>query len=157
MEGESDNQNEYSSVVMDEQSDVRAEFNSYIRHVESSIQKSELDVYLDEGVHLCPNGSKFDVLEWWKMNSLKFRVLSKMAIDVLSIPITTVASESAFSAGGRVIHSYRASLGADTVQVLLCGEDWLRAFYGIKRKRKVISQTLNLIFIFNFFFQLYSC
>ena len=39
MEGESDNQNEYSSVVMDEQSDVRAEFNSYIRHVESSIQQ----------------------------------------------------------------------------------------------------------------------
>ena len=79
IEGESDNQNESSNVVMNEQSDVRAEFNSYIRHVESSIQqvKSELDVYLDEGVHLCPNDSKFDVLERWKMNSLNFRVLSK--------------------------------------------------------------------------------
>ena len=119
--------------------------------------KSELDVYLDEGVHICEDYSNFDVLEWWKMNALKFKVLSKMTYDFLSIPITTVASEFAFSAGGRVIDSYRASLGADTVQVLLCGEDWLRAFYGIKRKRKVISQTLNLIFIFNFFFQLHSC
>ena len=91
------------------------------------------------------------------MNALKFKVLSKMACDFLSISIITVASKSIFSVGGRVIDSYRASLGADTVQVLLCGEDWLRAFYGIKRKRKVISQTLNLIFIFNFFFQLYSC
>ena len=73
------------------------------------------------------------------MNYLKFRVLSRMACDILSIPITTVASESAFSAGGRVIDPYRASLDAKTIQVLLCGEDWLRAFYGIKRKRKVIS------------------
>ena len=45
---------------------------------------------------------------------------------------------------------YRASLGANTIQVLLCGEDWLRAYYGIKRKKKVISHTLYLIFNFNF-------
>ena len=113
--------------------------------------KLELDVYLDEGVHICENYSNFNFLEWWKMNAIKFKVLSKMAYDFLSIPITTVASKSTFSAGGRVIDSYRASLGANTVQVLLCGEDWLRALYGIKRKRKVISETLNIIFIFNFF------
>ena len=53
------------------------------------------------------------------MNALKFKVLSKMACDFLSIPITTVASESSFSAGGRVIDPYHASLGANTIQVLL--------------------------------------
>ena len=46
-----------------------------------------------------------------------------MARDILSIPITTVASESAFSAGGRIIDPHRASLGAETVQVLTCGAD----------------------------------
>ncbi|KAK6150484.1 hypothetical protein DH2020_015416 [Rehmannia glutinosa] len=63
-------------------------------------------------------------------NNLKFRILSKMAYDVLAIPITIVASESAFSAGGRVIDPYRALLGVETVQVLLCAEDWLRARHG---------------------------
>ena len=68
--------------------------------------KSELDVYLEEGVYICDDDSNFDVLEWWKMNALKFKVLSKMACDFLSIPITTVASESAFSAGGEsLIHT----------------------------------------------------
>lgn len=57
-----------------------------------------------------------------------------MACDVLSIPITSVASESAFSASGRVIDPYRATLGVETVQMLLCTEDWLRARYQIKRK-----------------------
>ena len=53
--------------------------------------------------------------------------------------------------GGGVIDPYYASLGANTIQVLLCGEDWLRAYYGIKRKEKrVISHTLYLIFNFNF-------
>ena len=60
-----------------------------------------------------------------------------MACDILSISITTVASESAFSAGGRVMDPYRATLDAKTVQVLLCDEDWLRSFYGIKRKKSI--------------------
>ena len=51
---------------------------------------------------------------------------------------------------GGVIDPYRASLGEKTIHVLLCGEDWLHAYYGIKRKKKVISHTLYLIFNFNF-------
>ncbi|KAG8650724.1 hypothetical protein MANES_07G065770v8 [Manihot esculenta] len=78
--------------------------------------KFELDVYLEESVHIYQDDSNFDALEWWKMNNMKFRILSKMARDILSIPITTVASESAFSAGGRIIDPHKASLGAKTVQ-----------------------------------------
>ncbi|KAK1365244.1 hypothetical protein POM88_040805 [Heracleum sosnowskyi] len=47
------------------------------------------------------------------------------------------ALESAFSAGGRVIEPHRASLGTDIVQVLLCGADWYRAFYGLKKKGRM--------------------
>ena len=137
-EGQAEIQKESSNVGVKGKTRGRAELYTYIRNVESSIEqvKSELDVYLEEGVYICDDDSNFDVLEWWKMNALKFKVLSKMACDFLSIPIMTVASESAFSAGGRVIDPYRSSLGANTIQVLLCGEDWLRAYYGIKRKKK---------------------
>ncbi|XP_043813814.1 zinc finger BED domain-containing protein DAYSLEEPER-like [Manihot esculenta] len=133
-------QKEGSSCIISGKGKIRgrAQFYSYIRNVDCVIEqpKSELDVYLEEGVHICQDDSNFDALEWWKMNNMKFRILSKMARDILSIPITTVASESAFSAGGRIIDPHRASLGAETVQVLTCGADWLRAFYSIKRKKK---------------------
>ncbi|XP_073115587.1 zinc finger BED domain-containing protein RICESLEEPER 1-like [Elaeis guineensis] len=68
--------------------------------------KSELDRYLDEAEHACEPGAKFDALKWWQVCSFKFPVLSKMAKGILSVPMTTVASASTFSAGGRVIDAY---------------------------------------------------
>ncbi|XP_017613423.1 zinc finger BED domain-containing protein RICESLEEPER 3-like [Gossypium arboreum] len=50
----------------------------------------------------------FDIL-WWKVNNPRFPTLSKMAKDVLAIPVSTVASESAFSTKGRVLDQYRSS------------------------------------------------
>ena len=48
----------------------------------------------------------FDALEWWRNHELKYRILSKMAVDILAIPISSVESEATFSAGGRVIDTY---------------------------------------------------
>lgn len=70
---------------------------------------------------------KLDVLNWWKMNSVKFPILSKVARHVLAMPISTVASESAFSTGGRVIHPFRSSLTPKTAEALICAQDWIRA------------------------------
>ncbi|GJU10341.1 zinc finger BED domain-containing protein RICESLEEPER 2-like protein [Tanacetum coccineum] len=47
-----------------------------------------------------------------------------------------VASEATFSAGSRVIDTYRASLAPETVEVLLCGGYWCRSLHGLKRKNK---------------------
>ena len=87
-------------------------------------------------------GTTFDVLQWWKGNQSKFPILSMMARDILSIPVTTVASESTFSAGKRVIDAKRASMNTETVEMLLCGGDWVKEHYGIKKgssSRSIVS------------------
>ncbi|KAK1309653.1 hypothetical protein QJS10_CPA08g01608 [Acorus calamus] len=84
----------------------RNEFDLWVKQLDVvQPMKSELDVYLEEGIYLPEDdvNNEFDALVWWKANTLKFRNLSKMARDILSVPATTVASESAFSAGGRVL------------------------------------------------------
>ncbi|GMI80864.1 hypothetical protein HRI_001755700 [Hibiscus trionum] len=97
--------------------------------------KSELESYLDEGCVFSQDAS-FDAIAWWREKSNKFRILSRMAVTILVVPITTVASEATFSAGGRVIDPYRASLAPETVQMLMCTGDWCRSFHGLKRKNK---------------------
>ncbi|XP_028090266.1 zinc finger BED domain-containing protein RICESLEEPER 1-like [Camellia sinensis] len=61
----------------------RSKFESFVRKADT-IQpaKSDLDIYLEESVYICNEGSNshFDALEWWKVNNLKYRILSKMAV-----------------------------------------------------------------------------
>ena len=72
------------------------------------------------------NENKFDILSWWKINSIKFSILSQMARDVLAIPISTVTLESTFRTEGRVLDAFRSSLTPRIVESLLCTQDWLR-------------------------------
>ncbi|XP_077251938.1 zinc finger BED domain-containing protein RICESLEEPER 2-like [Tasmannia lanceolata] len=103
------------------------EFEEFCQSTETvRSSKSEMDTYLEEIRFKCDK-TFFDGLEWWKMNTLKFPTLSRMARDILTIPITTVASESVFSAGGRVLDQYRSSLAPKTVDALICSGSWLRA------------------------------
>ncbi|KAH6780711.1 hypothetical protein C2S52_011948 [Perilla frutescens var. hirtella] len=125
-----------TSVSTGSQSKSRALLESYMSDDEFVIDNSELDLYLEEPVVKWKEPILFDAIAWWKMNNSKYGILSRMTCDVLSVPITTVASESAFGAGGRVIDPHRASLGVNTVQMLLCAGDWLRARYGIKAKAR---------------------
>ncbi|KAG8363134.1 hypothetical protein BUALT_BualtUnG0001100 [Buddleja alternifolia] len=89
--------------------------------------KSELEVYLEEKLHPSKNNDNFDILQYWKNNESKFPVLSRMAKDILSIPVSSVASESAFCTGERVLSKFRSSLLPSTVEALTCAQDWIRS------------------------------
>ena len=49
-----------------------------------------------------------------------------MANDVLAIPISTLASEFAFSTRGRNLNDFRTSLTPKMVKAIICAQDWLR-------------------------------
>lgn len=105
-------------------SDRLSDFDAFIHESSTTQQtKSELDQYLEEA--LLPR-IPFDVLAWWKLNELKYPILSKMARDILSIPVSTVSSETAFKIGGNKLDVYRSSLQPETLEALICAKDWLR-------------------------------
>uniref|UniRef100_A0A803MAV4 HAT C-terminal dimerisation domain-containing protein n=1 Tax=Chenopodium quinoa TaxID=63459 RepID=A0A803MAV4_CHEQI len=86
---------------------------------------SELYRYLND--QLGREEEEQDALTWWGKNGQCYVILNCMARDILAIPLSTVASEFAFSTGGRTLDPFRSSLTPKMVQALLCTQDWLRA------------------------------
>jgi hypothetical protein len=73
-----------------------------------------------------PRSETFDILAWWKSNSVEYPTLSRISRDVLAVPASTVASESAFSTGRRIISDFRSQLTPKNVEALVCLQDWMR-------------------------------
>lgn len=84
---------------------------------------TELDNYLRE--KLLPKDMELDLLVWWKTNGFKYPTLQRIAKDILAVPISTVASESAFSTSGRLISPHRSRLHPKTLEALMCAQSWL--------------------------------
>ncbi|PWA70737.1 AC transposase [Artemisia annua] len=109
-------------------SSVRAkllDFDEFQNNESTTNKKSELQLYLEEP--RMERTLELDVLAFWKSNEFRYPVLASMARDFLTIPISTVASESTFSASGRVLDQHRSSLGKETLEALICTKDWLFA------------------------------
>ncbi|CAN0862130.1 Putative AC transposase [Linum grandiflorum] len=68
----------------------------------------------------------FDILLWWKQNCPKYPTLGDIAKDLLAIPVSSVASESAFSSGGRLLDPHRSKLHYSTVEALMCTRTWIQ-------------------------------
>ena len=106
--------------------------------------KTELDRYLDEEL-LDIHTKNFKVLDWWKVAGTRFPTLRKIARDIFVIPVTTVALESAFSTGGRVLSEYRSRLTSKMLEALMCSQDWLRNKYKGIFNTALMSISLLLI------------
>uniref|UniRef100_A0A2N9F6B2 HAT C-terminal dimerisation domain-containing protein n=1 Tax=Fagus sylvatica TaxID=28930 RepID=A0A2N9F6B2_FAGSY len=94
------------------------EFQHHLAQEDIGECKTEVDQYLSEASEP-PCALGFDILGWWRVNSSKYKILSHVARDVMAVPVSTVASESAFSTGSRVLDSFRSSLSPLTVEALI--------------------------------------
>jgi hypothetical protein len=84
---------------------------------------SELSAYLDSDPVTCYEES-FDILLWWRDHKLTYRILSIMARDIMSVPVSTVSSESCFSCTSRILEDRRRRLLPEHVEMLTCIKDW---------------------------------
>uniref|UniRef100_A0A803N575 HAT C-terminal dimerisation domain-containing protein n=1 Tax=Chenopodium quinoa TaxID=63459 RepID=A0A803N575_CHEQI len=69
---------------------------------------NELDRFLHKLIR--PEEEELDASTWWGINGHRYPALKCMAHDILAVPLPTVASESAFSTGGRTLDPFRSSL-----------------------------------------------
>ena len=59
-----------------------------------------------------------------------------MARDIISVPVSTLSSESCFSLTGRIIEERRRRLSLETVKMLICLKDWK---LGEKREQHAVD------------------
>jgi hypothetical protein len=84
---------------------------------------SELSAYLDSDT-VNQFDDDFNIITWWHEHKRTYPVLSILAKDVLSVPVSTISSESAFSLTGRIIEERRRRLSPEMVEMLACIKDW---------------------------------
>ena len=74
-------------------------------------------------------------------------MLSIIARDVLTVSVSTVASEAAFSAGGRVVSKRRCNLSPEAIEAVVCLKDWNledKRLQDHVREAALVTDTENL-------------
>ncbi|GJW95936.1 zinc finger BED domain-containing protein RICESLEEPER 2-like protein [Tanacetum coccineum] len=83
-------------------------------------------VHSDFVTHLENNEfAAFDLLGFWKAKESIFPVLSRMAMDIISVQATSVAFESTFSTSGSVLSIRRTRLTLTSLEMCMCLKDHL--------------------------------
>ena len=74
-------------------------------------------------------------------------MLSIIARDVLTVLVSTVASEAAFSACGIVVSKKRCNLSPQAIEAVVCLKDWSLAnkrLHDHVREAELVADTENL-------------
>lgn len=116
-------------------------FDSWYEKKKSNVvatSKTELELYLEE--RLFPRSDSFNILDWWKANSVKHPILAKIARDILLFQQLVLYLRQQNS-GGRIIDEFHSSLTPETIEALVTTQDWLPS-------RKKMSEWIVLDFWF---------
>jgi hypothetical protein len=111
--------------------------------------QGEIDHYLSDD--LVPFTENFNVLDWWKVARKRYPPLRKVAEDIFAIPVTTVASESAFSISGRKVNEHRSCLTSCMLEILMCYQDWLRNKYKGEQMIHVLNTDLLFYYVSSYY------
>lgn len=121
--------------------------NQYLRWMyqiqgEQQDTSDELDRYLSEPLLVSNHGSAID---WWMAPEQRIRLplLSKMAIDIYSIPAMSAEPERVFSGAKHTITDQRNSLKIETIELLECLKSWFRIGIFIEQDLHAIISGLE--------------
>ena len=106
-----------------------------------------IDRYLSVETIPFEDNEDFEILEWRKKQQIKYALLSIIARDVLTVLVSIVALEAAFSAGGRVISKKRCNLSPEAIEAIICLKDWNLAdkrLHDHFRETALMTDTENL-------------
>jgi hypothetical protein len=106
----------------------------------SSWGLAEIELYLEEST-VPIDAPSFDILTWWSVNSLWFPTLAILAKLILTIPMMSIASESAFSTGGRVLSDTQNCLKPATLEALFAGKIGLPPMKDFKKLMLAMKQS----------------
>jgi len=110
--------------IGDEIDDWENLWNEYVLEIPARRTcRSKGETYLEED-RIVLDEKKSGLLAWWSANSDKYPILSKIARDVLAMPISTIPLKSAFSKGGKLISAHRCRLRPSTIEALMCLQSW---------------------------------
>jgi hypothetical protein len=112
------------------------------------ISGSELAAYLDSDT-VQKFDDEFSLLDWWHDHKLTYPVLSILAKDIISVPVSTVSSESAFSLAGRLIEERCRRLGSRMLEMLSLLKDWEAADARMQHttEDKILEESFRDLFI----------
>ena len=106
-------------AATDNESKIWGCLNDILTESNASVDTSaltEIDKYLFEPLIDLKKG---DPYKWWKLNNVRYPVLSQLARRYLSTPPTSVPSERLFSGAGAIYNDKRSCLKPEFVEDLL--------------------------------------
>uniref|UniRef100_A0A453G831 HAT C-terminal dimerisation domain-containing protein n=1 Tax=Aegilops tauschii subsp. strangulata TaxID=200361 RepID=A0A453G831_AEGTS len=131
---------------------VQAGYESFLSSRSTRISKSDLRNYLEDEV--APRNKALDLLGWWKDNAPRYPIMAKIARRFLTIPATSVSSESTFSTTGRILDDYRSSLKPVMVEALVCGASYIKGAH-VDLNLVVCLPSFPYLFFLSFLVLLY--